>query len=76
MAKRVLSGVINSKDITIYGSDLCGEKGRIVGNHQIFMLRCIDVDELKDLFQLLSQDGRIVEEISKNAEGKYLGENC
>lgn len=49
----VISGSLVGDNITIHGSDLVHNEGRIVGNYMAIVLRCENADARKELIQKL-----------------------
>ena len=49
----VICGSLVADNITIHGSDLVHNEGRIVGNYMAIFLKCTGVDERKGLIQKL-----------------------
>ena len=49
----VISGSLVADDITIYGSDLVHNEGRIVGNYMAIFMQCENADARKELIEKL-----------------------
>ena len=52
----VVSGSLVADDITIYGSDLVHNEGRIVGNYMAIFLQCEDSHARQELIEKLEFD--------------------
>lgn len=52
----VISGSLVADNITIHGSDLVHNEGRIVGNYMAICMRCENIDDRKELIEKLEFD--------------------
>ena len=72
MKDNVMHACLNSGDVTIMASDLCGQK-RVEGNTVQLCLNCGSDDELNTLFAKLSEGGKVTEPLADMPWGGRYG---
>lgn len=66
----VVSGSLVADGITIHGSDLVHNEGRIVGNHMAIFMQCASTDTRKELIEKLGSDKKDI--LTRDYDEKLL----